>query len=1223
MAPARRRVSYIIPPPSTPVPRLKLPPQATPRNGATGPLLLPHDSKDLQDTLPQWAQHPRHRLGVCCLALDTSTQLLGRDSPEGILYTGGRDGLVLSWDLGIPLRKRAKRYGVPEHSELRRAVGTWEIMTGWAGDIIEEEAEDDEYRSDGDILGDVQDSSGRNRRKFKSLNPTEIPYEEQWETDMDLFQSGKISQFRQSVQAHTDWVNDLLLCNYNQTVVSASSDGTVKAWSPHSTVPTEPRTLGMHADYARCLTQCRDRQWIASGSFDRTIKLWDLHRTNQDPLVTLHSPESAGAKSSVYALTADPYGMLVASGTPERVVRMWDPRSGKRIGKLVGHTDNIRAILISEDAKYLLTGSADASIKLWSLATQKCLHTFTHHADSVWSLFSSHPSLEVFYSGDRSGIVCKVDVEGCTDISEGECIVLVQDSDQNNPTDGVNKIVAMDDNLIWAATGSSSIKRWRVPGRRATRLDLNQEDTTRLSPIDSPGERHSVSPSPSQYAVTTRRNSDIDREGEETWYGIPFESLVKLTSPNEGYSSFGMSRGRDPEISTLYSAASIASVPRVMRSPLSSVFYQTVNNPSTMVPRSMSPIPSESIQQRSHAEETIHPLRTARAEFEERDLAADAVPLHSVPDEVIHGDHGLVRCAILNDRVHALTVNTVGEVAVWDLIRGSCLGRFSKDDIVEAGMCESTKSEGSEQEVDRSPREALDAVKERIEGEAVVASWASVDTKTGLLTVHLNERCFEAEIYADEAGFGHDRHFSDEARINVGKWMLRNLFIHFVRDQHRTGTKRNRDSTSTDGHGQRTHRTNTPHHIDIPSTSPERTHARSPSDGSKRRSQTSKSATVISSASMVPAVAPAVTPPAVRSSPLLTPMIPLAASSVRDSVLAPIPQSPVSADATPVPRRPNTAESGSNGNRTSDYFSLRTRRPSVSASSPAGPSSPDDFSGWSTPKPGDPAILQTPTTPGGLMGRLKAFGKGTKRHASEGPGVVHGSQETETGISINDDAIPMPKTPLQILLSGPLNPPISNEAPTLSLPPQMPLLISEESPSGSGWMILYRGQVSSTGQDARLLEEVMPFWLLEYLLVNKIPAVPTVKISFVLLPWKNKDTNDEPLPELLNTAQSKLTASRFLRVRKLTQHVQDKLDRITNSTISRPATAANTPRSSLDARSLKSVARNDAIRAEDQYEILCDNMVLPLDMTLAAVRQFVWRSAGELVMYYRRKVSSP
>ncbi|KAI0749013.1 hypothetical protein BC629DRAFT_122493 [Irpex lacteus] len=221
---------------------LMLPPQRAPSNGATGPLLIPHPSTNEPDDLPpRLPPHPRHRLGVSCLALDTSTQLLGRDNPEGILYTGGRDRLVLSWDLGISLKKRERRYGVPESNEMRRTVGRWEIMTGWADDIIEEETEDEEYRSDGDILGDMQDSSGRlRRRRVNVLNPMEIPYEEQWETDLDLFTPGKTSQFRQSVQAHTDWVNDLLLCNYNQTVVSASSDGTVKAWSPHSTIPTDP-----------------------------------------------------------------------------------------------------------------------------------------------------------------------------------------------------------------------------------------------------------------------------------------------------------------------------------------------------------------------------------------------------------------------------------------------------------------------------------------------------------------------------------------------------------------------------------------------------------------------------------------------------------------------------------------------------------------------------------------------------------------------------------------------------------------------------------------------------------------------------------------------------------------------------------------------------------------------------------------------------------------------
>lgn len=78
---------------------------------------------------------------------------------------------------------------------------------------------------------------------------------------------------------------------------------------------------------------------------------------------------------------------------------------------------------------------------------------------------------------------------------------------------------------------------------------------------------------------------------------------------------------------------------------------------------------------------------------------------------------------------------------------------------------------------------------------------------------------------------------------------------------------------------------------------------------------------------------------------------------------------------------------------------------------------------------------------------------------------------------------------------------------------------------------------------------------------------------------------------------------------------------------SRVHTAANTPRSSLDARSLSSVGRpregDPRHRPEDQYEILCHDTVLALDMTLAAVRQFVWRQSNELIMYYRRKTPMP
>jgi hypothetical protein len=67
--------------------------------------------------------------------------------------------------------------------------------------------------------------------------------------------------------------------------------------------------------------------------------------------MTFTPPDSSGAKASIYALAVDPQGHTNCFWGPERVVRMWDPRASKRIGKLIGHTDNIRVVLVSEDSR--------------------------------------------------------------------------------------------------------------------------------------------------------------------------------------------------------------------------------------------------------------------------------------------------------------------------------------------------------------------------------------------------------------------------------------------------------------------------------------------------------------------------------------------------------------------------------------------------------------------------------------------------------------------------------------------------------------------------------------------------------------------------------------------------------------------------------------------------------------------------------------------------------
>ncbi|CAG8844595.1 14697_t:CDS:2, partial [Racocetra persica] len=149
--------------------------------------------------------------------------------------------------------------------------------------------------------------------------------------------------------------------------------------------------------------ECRPSYGISS------INIVDYERP---PIATI---SESSLKLSVYALACNPTGTVLASGSPEK------------IHSFTGHTDNIRAILVSDDGELILSGSSDTTIKLWSLKAQRCINTFTVHSDSVWSLYSDHPRLELFYSGGKDGLVTKVDYSGCAEIRDGECVAVCKE----------------------------------------------------------------------------------------------------------------------------------------------------------------------------------------------------------------------------------------------------------------------------------------------------------------------------------------------------------------------------------------------------------------------------------------------------------------------------------------------------------------------------------------------------------------------------------------------------------------------------------------------------------------------------------------------------------------------------------------------------------------------------------------------------------------------------
>ena len=64
---------------------------------------------------------------------------------------------------------------------------------------------------------------------------------------------------------------------------------------------------------------------------------------------------------------------LQASGSWDKTVRLWNPRSGRCRFVLTGHSGWVQAVAFSADSQHLVSaGDADAVI-IWSCTTGECL----------------------------------------------------------------------------------------------------------------------------------------------------------------------------------------------------------------------------------------------------------------------------------------------------------------------------------------------------------------------------------------------------------------------------------------------------------------------------------------------------------------------------------------------------------------------------------------------------------------------------------------------------------------------------------------------------------------------------------------------------------------------------------------------------------------------------------------------------------------------------------
>jgi WD40 repeat protein len=172
------------------------------------------------------------------------------------------------------------------------------------------------------------------------------------------------------VTGHTYGVTSIAFSPDGALLASGSYDGTIRLWrlahSGRSGSHVQAHLIGAplsgHTGGVTSVRFSPDGTILASGSQDGTIRLWDV--AHQQPL---GSPLT-GHTASVYGVAFSPNGALLASGSDDATIRLWDVARRQPLGlPLTGHSGSVYSVAFSPDGKLLASGSYDHTVRLWDV----------------------------------------------------------------------------------------------------------------------------------------------------------------------------------------------------------------------------------------------------------------------------------------------------------------------------------------------------------------------------------------------------------------------------------------------------------------------------------------------------------------------------------------------------------------------------------------------------------------------------------------------------------------------------------------------------------------------------------------------------------------------------------------------------------------------------------------------------------------------------------------